>query len=104
LSAYANREKIACCDPSAVFARSPHAERLFRDNAARFSAAGHELYARVLERFLVAKVAGPWRRSGPIGPDRRMSAGDQSLPGAADVRRADARGDQEPVSPAEFNP
>jgi hypothetical protein len=104
LFAYANREKIACCDPSAVFARAPHAEQLFRDNAARFSAAGHELYARVLERFLVAKVAGPWRRNGPIGPDRRMSAGDRSLPGTADVRRADARGDQEPVSPAEFNP
>ena len=104
LSAYSERENILYCDPSPVFTRTEHAERLFRDNAGRFSATGHALYARVLERFLIANVVGPWRASGPIRPDRRLSARDPSRPGASEVRRADARGGQEPVSPAQFNP
>jgi hypothetical protein len=102
LSAYADKENIPYCDASTVFVRAEHAERLFQENSARFSATGHELYARVLERFLVTKVVGPWRATGPFGPDRRISARDRS--GTAEVRRADARDDQKPVSPAEFNP
>ena len=48
LSAFAERENILYCDPSPAFRGTEHAERLFRENAPRFSAAGHDLYARVL--------------------------------------------------------
>lgn len=104
LVSYAQRENILYCDPSSVLGRAEHAERLFQNKAARFSATGHELYARVLERFLVANVVGPWRASGSIRPDRRMSARDTAAPERSEVRHADTRGDREPVSPAEFNP
>jgi hypothetical protein len=112
LSAFAERENILYCDPSPAFRGTEHAERLFRENAPRFSAAGHDLYARVLERFLVTNVVGPWRANGRM-PDRRMSSRDssdvrRSELGRTDtrrseVRRADARDDREPVSPAEFD-
>ena len=107
LSAFAERENILYCDPSPAFRGTEHAERLFRENAPRFSAAGHDLYARVLERFFVTNVAGPWRANGRT-PDRRMSSRDSSDVrrsdlGRSEVRRADARDDREPVSPAEFD-
>jgi hypothetical protein len=104
LSGYADRENILYCDPSPAFIRAEHAERLFRENIARFSPAGHELYARVLQRFLVTNVVGPWRANGRSRPDRRLSARDISSPEASEVRRADATSNQEPVSPARFGP
>jgi hypothetical protein len=104
LSGYSERENLLYCDPSPVFIRTERAERLFQNNAARFSATGHELYARVLERFLVANVGGPWRASGSDRPDRRLSARDSLRPGPSDLRHADARREREPVSPAQFNP
>jgi hypothetical protein len=103
LSAYAEREGILYCDPSPAFARSEHPERLFRDSVPRFSARGHELYARVLERYLKANVVGPWQANGSLRPERRLSARDFPRPEPA-VRRADASGDPEPVSPTRFNP
>ena len=103
LSGYAEKENLLYCDPSPVLVRTERAERLFQNNAARFSATGHELYARILERFLVANVVGPWRATQSVHPDRRMSARDsQSEP--SQVRRADAVNDQDPVAPVQFKP
>jgi hypothetical protein len=81
LSAFAGKEGILFCDPSGVFGRTQRPERLFHRNAARFSATGHELYARILGRFVVESVAGPWgsgrlRRTGPEG---RISAAGSRL-------------------------
>ncbi len=104
LSAYAEKENLLYCDPSPVLVRTERAERLFQNNAARFSATGHELYARVLERFLVANVVGPWRTSGSTHRDRRMSSRDAFQPERSEVRRAEIQGDREPVAPAQFNP
>ena len=83
LSAYARKEGIAFCDPSPLFSRAPHPESLFRRNAARFSATGHELYARVLGRYVVESLEGPWgssrlRRSRPEG--EFSATGDNSNP------------------------
>jgi hypothetical protein len=103
LANYAQRENIPYCDPSPAFVNAEHPERLFRDNVARFSAAGHELYARLLERFLVVNVVGPWRVNGPIRPDRRLSARDPA-PSRSPVRHADVQNPPEPVAPAQFNP
>jgi hypothetical protein len=103
LSTYASRQKILYCDASGAFTRADHTERLFRENAPRFSATGHELYARVLERFLATNVPGPWRANGPIRLDRRMSDGDRPRSSPSEVRRADAHDVREPVSPAEFD-
>jgi len=103
LAAYSQRENILCCDPSPAFSGAEHAERLFRDSAARFSATGHDLYARVLERFLVTNVVGPWRADGQVRPVRRLSARDPSRPETSGVRRADVQDDLEPVSRAQFN-
>ncbi len=103
LSAFAERENIPYCDASTVFLRQEHAERLFRENAPRFSAMGHELYARVLERFLVANVVGPWRVHGSLRPDRRLSARDPSRPQTVEHVR-DAQAAPEPISPVQFNP
>jgi hypothetical protein len=76
LSAFAGKEGILFCDPSGVFGRVQRPERLFRRNAARFSATGHELYARILGRFVVESVAGPWGSGGlhRASPEGRISA------------------------------
>jgi len=102
LSAYCEKANILYCEPSPAFSGAEHPERLFRENVARFSASGHELYARVLERFLVANVVGPWRVNGTLRPEGRFSERDFSQPGPSPVRHADARSDAEPVSPAQF--
>jgi hypothetical protein len=104
LSAYAGRENIHFCDPSPAFTRAENAERQFRENAARFSATGHELYARVLERFLVARVAGPWRVGGADRLQPSLSRRTRSRQESSEVRHAEARGEDEPVSPTGFNP
>ena len=50
---------------SSSVSKSPR--RLYRRNAARFSAMGHDLYARVLGRFVEQSVPGPWGSGGPHG-------------------------------------
>ena len=78
LQAYARKESILYCDPSPVFLRTKQPERLYRRNVARFSASGHELYARVLARFIVQTVPGPWGsgRPRPVGTEGRISTTD----------------------------
>jgi|HubBroStandDraft_6_1064221.scaffolds.fasta_scaffold03642_2 hypothetical protein len=76
LAAYSRKQGILFSDPSTVFVRVKQSERLYRHNAARFSATGHELYARVLARFVEQRIPGPWGsgrspRSGAVG---RISA------------------------------
>jgi len=80
LSAYARKETVPFCDSSTIFLRVKQPERLYRRNVARFSASGHELYARVLARFVLQTVAGPWGSGGPRpnGVEGRFSARDAS--------------------------
>lgn len=80
LSGFARKESIRFCDPSTIFLRVKQPERLYRRNVARFSASGHELYARVLARFVVQTVPGPWGSEGPRpgGVEGRLSARDAS--------------------------
>jgi hypothetical protein len=76
MSAYARKESILLCDSSTSFLRVKQPERLYRRNVARFSASGHELYARVLARFVLQTVPGPWGSGGPRsgGVEGRFSA------------------------------
>jgi hypothetical protein len=60
LSAFSRKQGILFCDPSTVFVRVKQPERLYRRNAARFSATGHELYARILARFVEQNLPGRW--------------------------------------------
>jgi hypothetical protein len=78
LSAYARKAGILFCDASVVFGRVKQPERLFRRNVAHFSATGHELYARILGRFVEQSVPGPWGSGRPrrIGAEGRISAVD----------------------------
>ena len=83
LSAYARKEAIRFCDPSKLFLRAKQPERLYRRNVARFSASGHELYARVLARFVVQTVPGPWGsgQNRPGGVEGRFSAAESPKSG-----------------------
>ena len=76
LLAYARKEGILFCDPSMIFKRVKQPERLFRRNVPRFSATGHELYARILGRFVEQRISGPWRSGTPhhSGSQLGMSA------------------------------
>jgi hypothetical protein len=76
LAAYSRKQGILFSDPSTVFVRVKQPERLYRRNAARFSATGHELYARVLARFVEQRIPGPWGsgRSPSGGSGGRISA------------------------------
>jgi hypothetical protein len=67
LAVYAKKSGFLFCDPSKVFVRVKEPARLYRRNAARFSAMGHDLYARVLGRFVEQSVPGPWGSGGPHG-------------------------------------
>jgi hypothetical protein len=92
LSSYARKETIRFCDPSTIFLRAKQPERLYRRNVARFSASGHELYARVLARFVVQTVPGPWGsgQNRPGGVDGRFSAVESpkaGQPGSQAIRR-----------------
>jgi len=90
LAAYARKEGILFCDASRVFLRVKQPERLFHRNAARFSATGHELYARILERFVEQSVPGPWGSGRPhrTGPEGKMSAAEAAP--HSPVRRSQA--------------
>jgi len=98
LSAYARKAGILFCDASLVFGRVKQPERLFHRNVAHFSATGHELYARILERFVEQSVPGPWgsgrpRRTGPEGRISAMDAGRRNLSAQA------GQNSEEPNSP-----
>ena len=92
LSAYARKKTIRICDPSTIFLRAKQPERLYRRNVAHFSASGHELYARVLARFVVQTVPGPWGsgQNRANGVEGRFSATDSPKsgePGSSAIRK-----------------
>lgn len=68
LKQYAQRRNIAIHDASPAFQTAKDPETLFLKAAARFSAAGHELYARQLARFLYRTVPDVWKAD-DTGPD-----------------------------------
>jgi hypothetical protein len=80
LAACSRKTGIPFCDSSTVFLRVKQPERLYRRNVAHFSSSGHELYARVLARFVVQNVPGPWATGGsrPASVEGRLSADDAS--------------------------
>jgi hypothetical protein len=92
LAAFAKKEGIPFCDVSRLFARFERPERLFLKNAARFSATGHDLYARIVGSFVEQNIPGPWKLNGGTSP----SEGGSKTIGANG-------GDRAPVKPAEFH-
>ncbi len=60
LADYTARHAILFCNTSQLFRNAPNAENLFLRNVSRFSAQGHELYARKLAVFLVNNIPGIW--------------------------------------------
>lgn len=65
LGAWLGRRGIAFCDTSPGFQNAPSPEELFLREAPRFSAAGHELYARQLAQFLMERIPGIWNSESP---------------------------------------
>lgn len=94
LSGFAKKEDILFCDASVIFSRVERPERLYFKNAPRFSATGHELYARVLGRFLSRNVVGPWTSGGPTksGADAQFSG--TSSRDTRGIRRTEFRRDE----------
>jgi hypothetical protein len=84
LATYAKKQGILFCDPSKIFVRVKEPDRLYRRNAARFSARGHDLYARVLGRFVQLSVPGPWGSGPPQAPrsEPQISAREESETGS----------------------
>lgn len=74
LARYCRQYDIPFCDTSSAFSQAEQPERLFLRSAPRFSAEGHQLYARILADFLRRAVRAPWRE----GPRDRGSPGDSS--------------------------
>lgn len=62
LSEYCRQHGIPFCDPSSKFRAAEHPERLFLENAPRFSQQGHDLYAEKLAEWILHHVPGPWMR------------------------------------------
>lgn len=52
LADFVKQRGMVLCDSSAAFRESPNGDQLFLNNAARLSAAGHELYAETVAQFL----------------------------------------------------
>ena len=52
LADFAKQRGLVVCDSSTVFRQSDNSDQLFLKNAPRLSAAGHELYATTVARFL----------------------------------------------------
>jgi hypothetical protein len=72
LGRYAQKHQLRFCDASPAFTATEKPERLFLRNAARLSREGHELYARVLHRFLEQNVRGVWEPESPVRRQRPM--------------------------------
>lgn len=52
LTEFVKQRGLVICDSSAAFRDAPNSDQLFLNNAPRLSAAGHELYATTVARFL----------------------------------------------------
>ncbi len=52
LTEFVKQRGLVICDSSAAFRDAPNSDQLFLSNAPRLSAAGHELYATTVARFL----------------------------------------------------
>ena len=74
LRAWLDRRGIALCDTSPAFRNAPSPEELFLREAPRFSAAGHELYARELAVFLFEHVPGIWNSEVPYSTPASQAA------------------------------
>lgn len=100
LSAFAKKERIRYCDARATFVGTPRPERLYLRNAAHYSAAGHELYARVLEDYLRQHVVAPWRsgRQSEPRPERRLTDG-AARRSFRTARQAGFDGEEESTTP-----
>ena len=57
--------RIPFCDISPAFTADAQSERLFFQNEAALSPAGHDLYARALAGFVLRNCRGPWTTSNP---------------------------------------
>ena len=60
LASFAARHGIPFCDASKPFAQAQHPAALYMTKTDRFSPRGHELYARVLARFVLEHVPDIW--------------------------------------------
>ena len=60
LGAATRQWKIGFCDASQAFSDLENPERLYQQNAPRFSRLGHELYARELAKFLLINIPSVW--------------------------------------------
>jgi len=77
LAKFAAERGIPFCDASSAFAQSEHPDKLYMTKTERFSPRGHELYARVLARFIFEHVPDIWTDgptdSSPSRPVRRTA-------------------------------
>jgi len=60
LAKFAAEHGIEFCDASSAFARAKHPDELYLTKAERFSAHGHQLYARVLAAYILEHVPDIW--------------------------------------------
>lgn len=75
LTEFVKQRELMICDSSVAFRESSHPDHNFLNNAPRLSAAGHELYAQTVARFLVENshsLPPPIAiRNGPQSSERR---------------------------------
>ncbi len=71
---YTDQKKILFCDSSPYFLQRKNPEQLFLKNEIRLSPTGHELYARVLASFVIAKIPGPWLSESEMKRPKKMAS------------------------------
>jgi hypothetical protein len=60
LAEFTQKHALAVCNTFDPMISAPQPERLFLQNSPEFSPSGHDLYARVLARYVLTNVPGTW--------------------------------------------
>lgn len=71
---FCDEEQIWCADLSIPIQADPLAVDFFQSDSSNYSPAGHRVAARLLARFVLQNIDGPWRAPMPGTPRRTITA------------------------------
>lgn len=60
VSSFCDEQQMWCCDLSSIIQADPLAVDLYQADSSNYSAAGHQLAARIMATFIVKQLEGPW--------------------------------------------